>query len=101
MTLAAFRSALIAALAIAAAACGALPVAPLARADDERAAADAYDRKDFAACAARLEAIARRAAPPARANALYGAASCYALDGETDEAFDALDGMAAIGIHDV
>jgi len=61
----------------------------------------AYDAKQFGACAEQFLALAKTTTAAKRANALYSAASCYALDGKADLAFTELDNASAAGYRDV
>lgn len=62
--------------------------------DTPESAAAAYERKDYAECGRMYRRLAERAAPIQN---LYGAAACFALAGDPDAAFAALDELAANG----
>ena len=59
----------------------------------------AYDAKQWARCAQLYTARAPHAPEVERADALYNAACCLALDGKRDAAFATLDRVAAAGFH--
>jgi hypothetical protein len=75
-----------------------LAIAETANEDDANAA---YKARQWTACAAQWQAIAKRGGKTKPHRALYSAARCYSLDGQSDFAFAALDAAIAAGLRNV
>jgi hypothetical protein len=61
----------------------------------------AYAAKHYGICAEQFTIVAKTVTGAKRADELYSAACCHALDGKTDLAFAALDEAVALGFRDV
>lgn len=85
-------------LALSAAARAADPPPPVTSAASANAA---YAARQWAACAARFQALAEQTSGPHARDALYNAACCYARDGNRGRAFAMVDAAIAAGFLDV
>src|SRR6266404_3162211 len=65
------------------------------------AANAAYAAKQWAACAAQFQALAKRTSGVHARHALYNSACCHARDGNLRRALDMLDAAIAAGFRDV
>jgi len=74
-----------------------VPASPRAPTASPLSAMQAYEAKDYAACADQFAQLATAGRPSQRARRLYRAAACHALAGHADPAFAALDAVVATG----